>query len=270
MACYHFHAEIISRGHGKSAVAVSAYISGEKLRDIYEGRIHDRSYRQDVVHTEIMLPPKAPDELLDRQTLLNELNRAEKRNDAQMARYIDLALPKELSLSEQVALVREFVQVNFIRYGLCADIGIHQGKLDEDRKPTSIEPVLERSDNRHAHIMIPLRPLDECGFCVTKRQTRFMNHPSFLISLRESWAYLQNREFERRRLSVRVSHESLAAQGINREPTKHLGAATMALELRGVQTDRGDIYREIMQRNREREERRQKHRNRNRDRQRSR
>lgn len=118
--------------------------------------------------------------------------------------------------------------------------------------------------------MIPLRPLDECGFCVTKRQTRFMNHPSFLISLRESWAYLQNREFERRRLSVRVSHESLAAQGINREPTKHLGAATMALELRGVQTDRGDIYREIMQRNREREERRQKHRNRNRDRQRSR
>lgn len=126
-----------------------------------------------------------------------------------MARYIDLALPKELSLSELIALVREFVQVNFASYGLCADIGIHQGKLDEDRKPISIEPVFERSDNRHAHIMIPLRPLDERGFCVTKRQTRFMNHPSFLISLRESWANLQNREFERRRLSVKVFHESL-------------------------------------------------------------
>jgi len=270
MACYHFHAEIISRGHGKSAVAVSAYISGEKLRDIYEGRIHDRSYRQDVVHTEIMLPPKAPDELLDRQTLLNELNRAEKRNDAQMARYIDLALPKELSLSEQVALVREFVQVNFIRYGLCADIGIHQGELDEDRKPTGIEPVFERSDNRHAHIMIPLRPLDEYGFCLTKHQTRFMNYPPFLIALRESWANLQNREFERRRLSVRVSHESLAAQGIDREPTKHLGPGAMALELRGIQTERGDIHREIMRRNRIREESRQRYHNQNRDRQRSR
>lgn len=265
MACYHFHAEIISRGHGKSAVAVSAYISGEKLRDIYEGRIHDRSYRQDVVHTEIMLPPKAPDELLDRQTLLNELNRAEKRNDAQMARYIDLALPKELSLAEQVALVREFVQVNFIRYGLCADIGIHQGELDEDRKPTGIEPVFERSDNRHAHIMIPLRPLDEYGFCLTKRQTRFMNYPSFLIALRESWANLQNREFERRRLSVRVSHESLATQGIDREPTKHLGPGAMAMELRGIRTERGDMYREIIERNRMREERKQRHRNRNRD-----
>lgn len=253
MACYHFHAEIISRGHGKSASAVSAYISGEKLRDIYEGRIHDRSYRQDVVHKEILLPPKAPGELLDRQSLLNALNRAEKRNDAQMARYIDLALPKELSLSEQVALVREFVQVNFTRHGLCADIGIHQGKLDEDRKPVSIEPVFERSDNRHAHIMIPLRPLDEYGFCSTKHQTRFMNHRSFLIALRESWANLQNRELEQRRLSVRVSHESLAAQGIDREPTKHLGAGAMALELRGVQTDRGDIYREIVAHNRERE-----------------
>ena len=257
MACYHFHTEIISRGHGKSATAVSAYISGEKLRDIYEGQIHDRSYRQDVVHKEILLPPKAPGELLDRQTLLNELNRAEKRNDAQMARYIDLALPKELSLSEQVALVRDFIQVNFTRYGLCADIGIHQGKLDEDRKPTSIEPVSERSDNCHAHIMLPLRPLDEHGFCSTKHQTRFMNRRSFLITLRESWANLQNREFERRRLSVRVSHESLAAQGIDCEPTKHLGAGAMAMELRGVRTDRGDLYREIIARNREREKKRE-------------
>ncbi len=265
MACYHFHAEIISRGHGKSAPAVSAYISGEKLRDIYEGRIHDRSYRQDVVHKEILLPPKAPDELLDRQTLLNELDRAEKRNDAQMARYIDLALPKELSLSEQVALVKEFVQVNFTRHGLCADIGIHQGKLDEDRKPTNIEPVFERSDNRHAHIMIPFRPLDESGFCSTKRQTRFMNSPAFLITLRESWANLQNREFQRRRLSVRVSHESLAAQGIDREPTKHLGAGTMALELRGVQTDRGDMYREIIAHNREQEKVRERIRRRQRE-----
>ena len=61
-------------------------------------------------------------------------------------------------------------------------------------------------------IMIPLRLLDESEFCLTKQQTRFMNYPSFLIALRESWANLQNLEFERRRLSLRVSHESLAAQ----------------------------------------------------------
>lgn len=270
LACFHFDVSVISRGHGRSVTAASAYISGGKFRDAYDGRIHDRSYRRDVVYKEILLPPEAPTELSDRQLLLDALNRVEKRNDAQMARSIHLALPNELSLSEQVALVREFVEVNFTRYGLCADIAIHQGELDEDRKPASIEPVGERKDNRHAHIIIPFRGLDEHGFCRTKQQTRFMNNPAYLIAWRKSWADLQNREFEKRGLPVRVSHETLAAQGIDREPTKHLGPGTMALELRGVQTDRGNIYREIMRRNREREERRQKRRNRNGDRQRSR
>lgn len=270
MACFHLNASVISRGHGKSVTAALAYISGEKLRDMYDGLIYDRSYRQDVVYKEILLPPEAPSELLDRQTLLDTLNYAERRKDAQLARSIHLTLPDELSLPEQIALVKEFVQINFIKYGLCADIAIHQGTLDEGRKPIGIEPVGERKDNRHAHIIVPFRSVDERGFCSTKQQSRFMNNPSYLSIWRKSWADLQNREFERRGLPVRVSHETLAAQGIDREPTKHLGPGTMALELRGVQTDRGDMYREIMQRNREREERRQKHRNRNRDRQRSR
>lgn len=265
MACFHFHASVISRGHGRSVTAASAYISGEKLRDVYDGRIHDRSYRQDVVCSKILLPPEAPTELSNRQILLDALNRAEKRNDAQTARFIDLTLPNELSLSEQVALLLEFVEANFTRYGLCADIAIHQGTLDEDRKPISIEPVGERKNNRHAHILIPFRSLDERGFCRTKQQTRFMNSPSYLIAWRKSWADLQNREFERRGLPVRVSHETLAAQGVDREPTKHLGPGAMALELRGMQTERGDMYREIIERNRKREERKQRRRNRNRD-----
>ena len=270
MACFHLNASVISRGHGKSVTAASAYIAGERLYDTHEGRIHDRSYRRDVVYKEILLPSEAPHELLDRQTLLDELNRAEKRTDSQMARSIHLALPNELSLSEQVNLVRAFVQSNFIRYGLCADIAIHQGELDESRKPTSIEPVTERRDNRHAHIIVPFRAVDEHGFCPTKQQTRFMNSPCYLAAWRESWANLQNREFERRNLPVRVSHESLAAQGMDREPTKHLGPGTIAMELRGIQTDRGNEYREIIAHNRAREHEREKIRERMRDRTRSR
>lgn len=228
--------------------------------------IHDRSYRQDVVYKEILLPSEAPSELLDRQTLLDALNYAERRKDAQLARSIHLALPDELSLPEQIALVREFVQVNFTRYGLSADVAIHQGKLDEKRKPRSIEPVTERKDNRHVHIIIPFRSVNEHGFCSTKQNNRFMNDPAYLVIWRKSWAELQNREFERRCLSVRVSHESLAAQGIDREPTKHLGPGAIALELRGVKTERGDIHREIVERNRMREYRKQRcHNQKNRD-----
>ena len=98
MASYHLNAGIVSRGNGGSITAVAAYISGEKLRDNYDGKIHDRSYRQDVAYKEILLPFAAPQEFLDRQTLLDALNVSERRSDSQMARTIKIALPNELSL----------------------------------------------------------------------------------------------------------------------------------------------------------------------------
>lgn len=257
MACYHFNVGIISRGKGNSVVAAVAYINGEKLRDIYDGKLHDRSYRQDVIYKEILLPSRAPHEFHDSQTWLDALNLSEKRSDAQMARSIKVALPNELTFDEQIALVREFITNNFTEYGLCADLAIHKGHLDQNNKPVSIEAVQGRSDNPHAHIILPLRTINENGFHRTKTQNRYRNSPSYLKILRESWARLQNREFERLGLEVRVSHESLAAQGIDREPTKHIGAAAMALEQKGLRTERSDQYREIIARNRNREVERQ-------------
>jgi hypothetical protein len=103
------------------------------------------------------------------------------------------------------------------------------------------------------------------GFHRTKVKSRYMNNPLYLIKLRKEWARLQNREFERRSLEVRVTHESHVARGIEREPTMHLGPAVMALELQGIQTNRGDEYREIIKRNVERETAREKSRERKRD-----
>ena len=41
MAIYHLCIKIISRGKGKSAVAASAYRSGEKIKNEYDGEVHD-------------------------------------------------------------------------------------------------------------------------------------------------------------------------------------------------------------------------------------
>jgi hypothetical protein len=253
MASYHLNAGIVSRGAGGSVTAADAYISGEKLRDCYDGKIHDRSYRQDIVHKEVLLPLAAPREFFDRQTLMNALNVSERRSDSQMARTIKIALPNELSFDKCIALVKEFVVENFIYAGLCADIAVHKGLLNENRKPVSIEAVYERKDNPHAHIIVPFRTVGKDGFHRTKTQTRYMNTPAYLVIWRRSWAGLQNREFEKLKIPVRVSHESLAAQGEVREPTKHIGAAAMALEQRGFRTERGDEYRETIARNKERE-----------------
>ena len=50
-----------------------------------------------VVHSEILLPDGAPARWLDRATLWNEVEAGEKRKDAQLAREIEIALPRELT-----------------------------------------------------------------------------------------------------------------------------------------------------------------------------
>lgn len=268
MACYHFSAQIISRGKGNSVTSAAAYISGEKLRDSYDGRVYDRSYRKDVLFKGILLPSKVPPNFLDRQTLMDAINTSEKRCDSQLARTIKIALPNELSFDRQLELTKEFVIEKFIKVGLCADVAIHRGELDKSRKPSGIEPVYERQDNPHAHIIVPFRTVGKDGFDRNKTQNRYMNSVKYLKELRKEWAALQNRKFERMGLDIRVSHESLAAQGLDREPTLHIGAATMALELQGIRTGRGDEYRGVIERNKKRDRAHQHNRERTWDRER--
>lgn len=55
MAIYHLCIKIISRGKNKSAVAASAYRSGEKIKNEYDGIVHDFTRKGGIAHTEI--PP---------------------------------------------------------------------------------------------------------------------------------------------------------------------------------------------------------------------
>ena len=91
MAIYHFSVQIISRSQGKSSVAAAAYRAGEKIKDERTGRIYDYSFR-DKVEKEILAPERAPSWVFDRKKLWNEVEKAEKRKDAQLAREINVAL----------------------------------------------------------------------------------------------------------------------------------------------------------------------------------
>ena len=53
-------------------------------------------------------------------------------------------------------------------------------------------------------------------------------------------------------LSVRVSHESLERQGIDREPVNHLSRMDWQRERQGERTRSGDKRREIQRRNKRR------------------
>src|SRR5262245_60211217 len=128
MAIYHFSGTVISRSQGRSAVACSAYRAAEKLQDDRTGREHDYTHKQDVTHTEILLPDNAPQWMADREKLWNVVEANEKRKDAQLAREFNFALPRELTLEQNIELAKDFVKEAFVSKGMVADLCIHNDR----------------------------------------------------------------------------------------------------------------------------------------------
>src|SRR3546814_14825454 len=122
MAIYHFSAKVISRAAGSSALAAAAYRSASRLHDERLDRNHDFTNKTGVVHSEVMLPEDAPEEWRDRERLWNDVEAAELRKDAQLAREVEFAIPRELDQQQGIELARDFVSREFVDRGMIADL----------------------------------------------------------------------------------------------------------------------------------------------------
>ena len=258
---FHFSISMISRGKSKSAVASAAYISCEKLTNEWDGVTHDYHNKKGLLHAEIFLPENVPKEFQDRSFLWNSVELNEKASNAQLARNFIIALPKELSVEENKNLITDFIQENFVSKGMIVDLAIHD-ESDEGNK------------NIHAHIMTTLRPINEKGQWQPKSKKEYIldkngekiklksgNYKTRKVELtdwndkgnaekwRENFAALCNQYLEKNNLEKRVDHRSFERQGIEEIPTIHLGASASALERKGIETDKGNINREIKKHN---------------------
>ena len=221
MSIYHFSAQVISRSAGRSAVNAAAYRAGEKIRDERTGLLHSYTAKRGVLHSEIMAPAGAPGWVHDRGQLWNEVERTEKRKDAQLCREINIALLSELSVPDNLRLVREYVTSEFIDKGMIADLAIHApgGKGDER--------------NVHAHVMLTMRSINPDGF---GSKVREWNDRKLLEHWREAWAHRANHALKEHGRSEHIDHRSLRDQGIfSRSPTQHLGPAVVAMRRKGQQ-----------------------------------
>ncbi|MEO7680777.1 MAG: MobQ family relaxase, partial [Sphingomonas sp.] len=172
MAIYHFSAKVISHAAGSSAVASAAYRSASRLHDERIERHHDFSNKAGVVHSEVMLPADAPEHFGDREKLWNAVEAAEKRVDAQLAREIEFAIPRELDQAEGIRLARDFVRAEFVDRGMIADLNVHWDiGADGEAKP-------------HAHVMLTTRSVGEDGF---GPKVRDWNRTELLEQWRERW-----------------------------------------------------------------------------------
>ena len=207
MAIYHCCVKIIGRSSGRSSVAAAAYRAGQKMTNERDGITHDYTRKIGVAHSEIMLPSHAPSEYNDRAQLWNAVEKIERRLDSQTAREVEVALPIEFSLDDNIQLVRNYIADNFTDKGMCADYSIH-----------------DNANNPHAHILLTMRDVSPSGF---ENKNRDWNNKNLLEQWRENWANECNRALVEMGVQSRIDHRSLEAQGVERMPTIHVGRSSV-------------------------------------------
>lgn len=269
MAIYHCRIQVIGRSAGRSAVSASAYRSGTKILDNENGILNDYTRKKGVIHSEIMLCKNAPVEYMDRAILWNSVHKIEKNKNAQLAREIEVALPKEFDTQTQIEVTREYVK-NFVDEGMCADWSLHN----------------KNDGNPHVHIMLTMRPIKENGQWgekekkvysvddkgeripiidkltgqqkVDKRnrkqwkreyvQTNDWNNKEKSEEWRENWANICNKYLDEKH---KIDHRSYKRQGIDKQPTIHEGYAARNIEKRGGVSERCEYNRQVRKDNEE-------------------
>lgn len=169
----------------------------------------------------VVLAAHMPDQ---REAARNWIDRAERaaRKNARMIDKIRIALPKELDEDQRAQLVRDFMT------DLCGGArvpwfaGIHQTGED--------------SHNPHVHIAVHDRDIDtgkrvlRLSDSTRDRLKAGLPGPKAVEWIRERWEVVCNRALERAGLEERIDRRTLDAQGIDREPTIHVGPRAMHID----------------------------------------
>lgn len=192
----HFNARVLKRSAGKNAIAAAAYRAGEKLTDERTEQIFDYSRRHAIEATAILAPDNAPAWVMDRNRLWNEVERCEKRKDAQLARELQISIPNALSAESRKRLVFDFAKEHFVAAGMVVDIAIHGPGAGSDL-------------NDHGHFMLPMREIGPDGFGLKNRQ---WNQNEVLDGWKDAWEAACNAALENEGSKVRVDRRSIKSR----------------------------------------------------------
>ena len=226
MAIFRLSANVISRAKGRSSIAAAAYRSGSQLEDQRTGTVHDYTRKSDIQHSEIIVPEGAPAWSQDRLLLWNAVEAGERRRDAQLAREVQLALPREMNAERHLELVRSFVRDEFVARGMVADVSLH----DHAARDGGGQP--------HAHVMLTMRSINEQGFGPKARE---WNSTELLVHWREQWADRSNEQLAEIGSDARIDHRTLVAQkeaAMAQAAAEPHGERQDALEVRAVELAR--------------------------------
>ena len=218
MAVMFYKCELIGRAHGRRAVSTAAWRHSATMRDDLWRESYCFAGKSPMpVFEEIILPDSAPEWAVQRyggegvteasERLWNDVelreNQHSRRAQAQLAQSYTVALPRELSLEQNVALIRGYIRDNLIADGAVADLVVHD----------------KGDGNPHAHIMTTMRTLGAAG--LDQKIQSYMNRRQDITDKRFGWACYANYALERAGFEARIDHRRLEEQGIELEPTSY-------------------------------------------------
>lgn len=271
MAIYHFTTSIVKASSGKCAVASSAYISGSSLYDERLGMAFSYKNKDEVVHTEILLPSNAPPEYQDRSVLWNEVEKVQNKSNSRYARQFEFAVPNEWSREEAIERSREFIQKAFVDRGMAVDFAYHEkdgnhhihcmctvrgfkpdGKWDSmekkviatDKDGNRIPQIDPKTGEQKVRVR-PGKGAEKLWKHITVKANDW-NKRSTLLEWRKDWSEHCNKYLAK---EDHIDHRSYEEQGNGLIPTIHEGYAARQIERDGGVSDKCEINREIRETN---------------------
>jgi hypothetical protein len=193
----------------------------------------------------MVAPEFTPSYLSDKKRLseaANAVEASETRVNSHVANHWDQALWRNGTAEEQMAIAAEVARRLSDRYGVWVLYGVH--------KPTDHG----NDGNWHAHYEHNMREVGFDGFgAKVRRIVDKKTRSEETVWVRKMMAEVMNDYLAMKNSDERVSHLSYKDQGVDKEPTRHLGNKRNMLELDGIQTNVGDWNRGVRERNSEAE-----------------
>lgn len=226
MAIYHLTTKIHGRADNPKlhALRALAYRAALQISDPEYGQIFNYGYKtREVVEYKTLVPDHAPGWMKSPEALWLAVEQRETRDDAQVFREVEAALPIELSREQWVQILDGFITEQFTDAGMCATYAIH-----------------DKVGNPHVHIMLTTRDIvtehEAIGPQAFGKKNRDWNKKPCLYQWREAWARHVNSALEGVGLNVRITEKAYSEVDPAKRPTVHVGVSYVGKDDPEVQT----------------------------------
>jgi hypothetical protein len=214
MAIYHLHIDSYRRSRGRTAIGGMAYRRAVKASCSRTGKQYNFRGKDEVVLSGFV---NAEGDETDYSHLDNlvRLYQSIEQNEthcrATVGREIEVALPVELSLSQQQELILSFI--GEVRQAFGAERSFFDFSIHA------------KAGNPHAHICMSEREL-VAPFTFSPSKRRDWDGQDFIKQCRQIWEQQTNLALENNGINQRVDSRSHAERGLATLPSLHTGRAT--------------------------------------------